>query len=257
MSDTGLPASLEMAWGLRERPSKGPKPGLTLDAIVTTAVQLASTEGLAAVSMVRVAKALGVSTMSLYRYVGARDELYILMQEAVTPPPPEPDPTAGWRASLTRWAHAQRAAFHRNLWLLRIPISGPPATPRSVEWMESGLSALSGTGLDEPTKLGVIMLVSGHVRSEAMLMSDLDAAYTARGLAPDDVLRRYTRTLAHLTDPERHPAVTRLLDSGELTGTEDPDADFEFGLGLILDGIEALISRGPSAGRTKPDKRAP
>jgi hypothetical protein len=69
--ETGLPASIEAAWGLRERPAKGPKPGLSLDRIVEAAVGVAATEGLAAVSMGRVAKELSVSTMSLYRYVAA------------------------------------------------------------------------------------------------------------------------------------------------------------------------------------------
>ncbi|WAU82137.1 TetR/AcrR family transcriptional regulator C-terminal domain-containing protein [Streptomyces sp. Qhu-G9] len=242
--DTGLPVSLATAWGFRARPSKGPKPGLSLDRIVAAAVGAAAAEGIGAVSMGRVAKELAVSPMSLYRYVGAKDELYVLMQEAVTPAPPEPMPEgAGWRAGLTRWARAQRAFFHENLWLLRIPVSGPPASPKSVAWMEYGLETLDGTGLDEGTKLGVIMLVSGYVRNEATLMSDLDAAYTARGHAPDEVLRRYQRTLAALTDPERHPAVTRVLESDALDQADEPDADFEFGLGVVLDGVAALIAR--------------
>lgn len=242
--DTGLPVSLATAWGLRERPSKGPKPGLSLERIVAAAVGVAAAEGIGAVSMGRVAKELGASPMSLYRYVGAKDELYVLMQEAVMPAPPEPLPAgAGWRAGLTRWAEAQRAVFHEHLWFLRIPVSGPPASPRSVAWMEHGLAALDGTGLDESAKLGVLMVVGGYVRNEAMLMSDLDAAITASGHTPDEVMRRYRRTLATLTDPERHPAVTRLLGSAVLDGTEEPDADFEFGLGVVLDGVAALIAR--------------
>ena len=66
-----LPASIAAAWGLRERPHKGPKPGLSLNRIIDAAVRLAASEGLAAVSMSRVASELGASTMSLYRYVSA------------------------------------------------------------------------------------------------------------------------------------------------------------------------------------------
>jgi len=242
--ETGLPASLATAWGFRARPSKGPKPGLSLDRIVAAAVRVADAEGIGAVSMGRVAKDLAVSPMSLYRYVAAKDELYILMQEAVTPSPPEPLPEeACWRAGLTRWARAQRTFFLKNLWLLRIPVSGPPASPKSVAWMEYGLAALDGTGLDEGSKLGLIMLVSGYVRNEAMLISDLDAAYTASGHTPDEVLRRYRRVLATLTDPARHPAVTRVLESDALDQADEPDGDFEFGLEVVLDGVAALIAR--------------
>ena len=58
-TESGLPASIEAAWGLRERPARGPKPGLSLERIVAAAVDLAASEGIAAVSMSRVARALG------------------------------------------------------------------------------------------------------------------------------------------------------------------------------------------------------
>ncbi|MFI1400101.1 TetR/AcrR family transcriptional regulator [Streptomyces sp. NPDC020681] len=250
-SGTGLPASIEAAWGLRERPAKGPKPGLSLDRIVDAAVALAAAEGLGAVSMGRVAKELGVSTMSLYRYVAAKDELYILMQEAVigTPPPP-PDPATGWRDAIAAWARAQREVFHRNLWVLRIPISGPPATPNNVAWWEQGLVALAETGLDDGTKISVILLVSGFVRNEALLMADMGAAIEASGVGPAEVMRRYATTLKRLADPDRYPSVARLLESGVMYEPDEPDYEFEFGLERILDGVEVLVrgSEGGSGG---------
>ncbi|NUK73209.1 TetR/AcrR family transcriptional regulator [Streptomyces lunaelactis] len=243
-SDTGLPASIEAAWGLRERPAKGPKPGLSLDRIVDTAVAVAAAEGLAAVSMGRIAKELGVSTMSLYRYVAAKDELYILMQEAVIgTPPPHPAPGTGWREALAAWARAQREVFHRNLWALRIPISGPPATPNSVAWWEQALVALEDTGLDEGEKISVILLVGGFVRNEALLMADLGAAIEASGLSPEEVMARYGRTLKRFADPDRYPALARMLESDVMFEPDDPDFEFTFGLDRVLDGIEVLIER--------------
>ena len=64
---TGLPASIEAAWGVRARPNKGPRPALSLERIVAAAVRVAAADGLQAVSMSRVAARPGVSTMSLYR----------------------------------------------------------------------------------------------------------------------------------------------------------------------------------------------
>ncbi|RSS81048.1 TetR/AcrR family transcriptional regulator [Streptomyces sp. WAC06614] len=249
---TGLPASLETAWGLRTRRPKGPRPALTLDRIVGAAVRLAATEGIAAVSMGRVAKELGVSTMSLYRYVAAKDELYVLMADAGvgTPPPLDPDAATarpGWRAALTDWAYQQRAVLQANTWVLRIPITGPPASPNQVAWMERGLAALAETGLREGQKLSVLMLIGGLVRNEATLMADMTDAIVTSGISPDQMLARYTAVLTALTDPERHPAVTRLLASGELGHADGPDTEFAFGLDRILDGLDALIAarRGP------------
>ncbi|MFJ8693907.1 TetR/AcrR family transcriptional regulator [Streptomyces roseolilacinus] len=241
---TGLPPGLEAAWGLRERPAKGPRPGLSVHRIVDAAVALAASEGLAAVSMGRVAKELGVSTMSLYRYVGAKDELYVLMQDAAIGAPPDPPPPGtGWREGLARWARAQRAVFQRHLWLLRILVSGPPATPNSVAWWEAGMEALAPTGLDEGAKISVVLLVGGFVRNEAGLTADLAAAMKATGETPEQVMARYGRTLRLLADPERYPAVARALESGAMDGPDDPDHEFRFGLERLLDGVQVLVER--------------
>ncbi|MCB5178979.1 TetR/AcrR family transcriptional regulator [Streptomyces antimicrobicus] len=243
---TGLPASLETAWGLRTRRGKGPRPALTLDRIVEAAVHLAATEGMEAVSMGRVAKELGASTMSLYRYVAAKDELYILMADAGVGTPPPLDPAAahpGWRRALTDWARQQRAVLQANRWILRIPITGPPATPNQVAWMERGLAALAPTGLTEGEKLSVLMLIGGFIRNEATLMADMMDAVIKGGMTPDQMLARYVTVLTALTDPERHPALTRLLASGELGHADGPDTEFQFGLDRILDGLEVLVAR--------------
>ncbi|MEU8506864.1 TetR/AcrR family transcriptional regulator C-terminal domain-containing protein [Streptomyces brevispora] len=61
------------------------------------------------------------------------------------------------------------------------------------------------------------------------------------------------RTLNRLVDPERRPAFSRLMASGVLWGTEEPDHEFRFGLERVLDGIDALVrerGRGRRPGRT-------
>lgn len=242
---TGLPASLAMAWGLRERPGKGPRPTLTLQRIVDAAVALAATEGMDAVSMGRVAKELGVSAMSLYRYVAAKEELYILMSDAGvgTPPPLPPDADGwGWRELLSDWAYAQRTLLMTKPWILRIPITAPPATPNQLGWMDRGLAAMAGTGLRESEKLSTIILIGGLVRNEATMAADMMDAIVKSGVSPDKVVGQYVRTLRLLTGPDTHPAVTRLLESDAFTGSDEPDFQFRFGLRRLLDGLAELIS---------------
>lgn len=242
--DTGLPASLEMAWGLRERPGKGPRPTLTLPKIVDAAVALAAAEGMEAVSMGRLAKELGVSTMSLYRYVTAKEELYILMSDAGvgTPPAPSGEEGAGWRELLSEWAYAQRAVLMANTWILRIPITGAPVSPNQLAWMERGLAAMAGTALEEGEKLSTIILIGGLVRNEATMAADMMDAIMKSGVSPDQVMGQYLRTLRLMTGPDTHPAVTRLLGSDAFAGSGEPDFQFSFGLNRILDGLAELIS---------------
>lgn len=108
--------SLELLWGLDERPSRGPKPGLTLDRIVTTAVAVADADGLGALSMRRVATDLGVGTMSLYRYVPGKAELLDLMLDKVAEfdADAHPDPAAGWRPAMEALARGSRQQYQRH-----------------------------------------------------------------------------------------------------------------------------------------------
>jgi AcrR family transcriptional regulator len=237
-----LPASLEAAWGLRDRPHKGPKPGLSLRRIVDAGVRVAASEGLGAVSMSRVAAELGASTMSLYRYVAAKDELLDLMVDTALGGPPPPQDGPGWREGLSRWAWAQRAALYRNQWALRIPISGLPVTPNQVAWFENGLRCLAGTDLGEEAKASVVLLISNYVRAEATVGADIGAAIAARRATPDEWMSYYGRLLASLTDPQRYPAISRLLAAGVFDRADGPADEFVFGLTRILDGIGVLVS---------------
>ena len=134
--DRRLPASIEAAWGLLPGHGRGRPPALSLERVVESGVRLASTQGLAAVSMARVAAELGSSTMSLYRYVATKDELLVLMVDAALGPPPETDPARGWRAELARWAWGQHERIRAHPWTIGVPIAGPPTTPNQVAWLK-------------------------------------------------------------------------------------------------------------------------
>ncbi|MDG4758818.1 TetR/AcrR family transcriptional regulator [Micromonospora sp. WMMD710] len=242
-----IPPAIESAWGLRERPPKGPRPGLTVPGIVDAAVRVADADGLSAVSMSRVAKELGAATMALYRYVGSKDELLLLMVDTgYGPPPGPPSPGDGWRAGLTRWARAEHDVLRHRTWLLHVPITGPPITPQQLGWLEDGLRCLDDTGLAEAEKMSVILLITGYVRNEATLTAQIAEGSRAAGIDPGELMPAYGRTVARLIDPARYPALHRVLTSGVLNQDDDPDDEFTFGLDRILDGIETLVRRRAS-----------
>jgi len=237
-----LPQSVEIAWGLRDRPTKGPRPTLHIDRIVEAAVRIAATDGLAAVSMGRVAKELGVGTMSLYRHVGAKDELLVLMTEAAyDTPPPAPVPDEGWRAGLTRWAQRLYEVSTANSWVLRMPVAGPPATPNQLAWMEGALTALAGSGLAPGRQVEVVMLLAGFVRTEATTASDLATAMATAGSSEQEAMEAYGRLMTKLVTPERFPQVAAAFAAGVAEEDDSPQQRFDFGLAVLLDGIAALI----------------
>lgn len=259
-----LPPPLAALWRTAEPPRRGPRPGLTLDQITDAAVAIADAEGLRAVSMARVAEALGVSTMALYRYVTSKDELLVLMYDAgladLRPPGPEarllgpaPDGAPAWRARLLEWFEAQLAAVRRHPWLMQAATSIPAPGPRQLALLESGLEALDGTALPPEQRLGVVGAASLLVLSEGTIL----AAAARRGAPSEDApatgdeavhpaLVDYATLLRTLADPATHPRIVEALDAGAFDDAPDeviPDDGVAFRVGLFLDGVEALVAR--------------
>jgi AcrR family transcriptional regulator len=246
-SATPLGPGVLSAWGRRDRPTKGPRPELTVERIVDAAVAVAEADGLGAVSMSRVATELGASTMALYRHVASKEELLELMVDAAHGPPPPVPVDAGWRPGLAAWARNMHAAYLARPWSLRVPTGAPPVTPHAVAWMEQGLACLAGAGLAQWERVATILAVAGYVRSDATLQADLTAAAAASGLSPDAAFAAWGARLAPLLDDRRFPELTALLTSEEpgAPGADNPegDAEFLFGLDRLLDGIATHLRR--------------
>src|SRR5580693_3019855 len=141
-----LPPGLDLLWGRRERGRRGPRPGLSADAIAAAAIRLADAEGLDTVSMARVAAELGVTTMALYRYVANKDELLQLMWNASAIGTEhlviEGD---GWRSLLRAWAVIQRDMIDLHPWIAQMPMAAPPVAPNSLRFVERGLATMDET----------------------------------------------------------------------------------------------------------------
>ena len=245
--ETGLPASYELAWGLRDRPTKGPRRGLSLEQIVDAGIRVANAEGIGGVSMSRVASELGTSAMALYRYVAAKDELLWLMIDGALGQLDAGEPTEGtWRERLERWARTELAAYRKFPWVLRIPINGPPFMPNQMRFLEWALRAMGGTGLREDEKMSTALLLTSFTRSFALLRSDFAAAYDA-GAPNARATDNLGELVRKLTSSAEFPALHAVVDAGTFDDDEHPadslDHDFQFGLERILDGLAALIER--------------
>ena len=249
-----LPPGLDLLWGRRGPGSRGPRRGLSVDRIVHAAMSVADAEGLEAVSMARVAKELGFTPMSLYRYVTGKDELLQLMWNASAQGAEDLVlEGAGWRQQLQSWAIAQREAFDLHPWLTQMPLAAPPMAPNSLTFVELGLGALDGTGLRDSDKLKVIGLLSSYTLSEAKMANDAaraarDAAQAAAaaGASEPQPPWSFEALLRELVDEQAYPRLHRLAWTAD-AGGRPPDSgereQFLFGLGMILDGVQALIDR--------------
>ena len=234
---TELPRVLEQLWGIEGRQRPGPKPAFHISDIGRAAIKLADAGGLPAVSMSKVAAELGFTTMSLYRYVDAKDDLYTVMLDHAFGEPPALD-QPGWRSRITAWAEAFRDAMVRHPWILQVPVFEPPLSPNQLAWMEHGLLAFEDTALTGPERMSAMLLVNIYVRGAVQITADMQTRSPEEARERD---RLYAERLQLLADPERFPAINAGMAGFE--EADDDPSEFAFGLETVLDGIQARIDR--------------
>lgn len=246
-SEPALPHAVALAWGVAANPQRGPRRELSIERIVETAIAVADAEGLGAVSMARIAAELGYTTMSLYRYVTAKDDLLQLMQDEVSGFELPPSTGEDWRAELRTWAQLTMAQLAKHPWFTDVPITGIPLMPNQLRVLEAGLAALERTPLDGPEKMATVLVVANHAREVGMISRQI----ASTGASPEQASgAAYEQTLRELLDPAEYPQVTTLLEAGALTNPGFDDAGY--GLERILDGIAAFIAAKPARGE-EPD----
>ncbi|NGO48631.1 TetR/AcrR family transcriptional regulator [Streptomyces ureilyticus] len=237
--------TLHLLWDTGKRPSRGPKPGLTLDRIVEAAIQIADTEGLEAVSMRRLSTELGTGTMSLYRYVPGKGELLDLMLDRVQRPGDEAALGEDWRATLAALGRETLALYRRHPWLLQVNQTRPVLGPGAVESLELVLARIKDMGLTDPELISAIVMIEGYVVGAARTQLYGKEAERKSGLTDAEFWGAQTPVLEKVLATGRYPVLASLSDDAF---SYDFD-HFEFGLQRILDGLESLVARrGKAAG---------
>lgn len=237
MTTSGDPArAMALLW----EETGGRRPGLTARGIVEAAIALADAEGLAAVSMRRVAAGLGFSTMSLYRHVPGKTELLNAMVDAVNAESPNLDDVPGdWRAKLELAAREEYALSHRHPWVLGVPWTRSPLGPNSLDAFESVLRAVAGTGLDHAEMIQVVNAVFQYVRGAAKEAVDSSEVERDSGVSDRQWWLAHTELFDRYVTENRFPTLTAAQAAGAFPRAARHS--FEFGLARMLDGVAALI----------------
>jgi AcrR family transcriptional regulator len=162
-ADVGATPSTQLSiWDLPEHRTRGPRPRHDRATIAATAVRIADTEGLDAVTMRRVASELGIANMSLYNYVPAKDNLAQLIidhlaAEYAYPGTPGPDA----RSAIANLARQARDIARRHPWLPGLLHRPMPPGPNGLRYLDYFLGLLADSGLGTGVKLEVIAMISG------------------------------------------------------------------------------------------------
>jgi AcrR family transcriptional regulator len=222
--------------------------------IATAAIAVADAEGIEAVSMRRVARELGLGTMSLYHYVRGKDELLDLMSDAILGGQIVDDAELrkGWRSGLRAIAFATRANFERHPWIMGAMRPRPRAIPgpNSLRHFDQSVAAVAATGVDVRTQMEIVALIDDYVFG-FVLRASLATFEAREEQAEPGWMQAVFDYMWGELETGAYPSIRRLADANRASGGSDEDlaamaldeGRFERGLERLLDGVAAELER--------------
>ena len=212
--------AMRRLWGQQAKRRRGPRPALSVHAIVEAALELADAEGLAAVSMARVGDALQCTAMALYRHIGSKDELLTLLVDRVAADAPALPEGLGWRDGLEAWTRVQIDGVLAHPWLLDLPLASTPLGPHRTRWIDQGFGVMRRLDLPTEEKGQILSLLSQHVLAEARVQVEIRHLTTSP-------FADLAQIIDHLADVEELPHLFAAFADGS-----GGDADEAFGIEL-------------------------
>lgn len=244
--------SMALLWGTVTPSGRGPRPALSIDQIVTTAIDIADADGLDEVSMRKIGTRLGRTAMALYTYIPGKGELIDLMVDRVQAELPRSyDLSLGWRVGLSEFARHTWALYQRHPWLVRISASRSVLGPHETNAFEAALTIVADLGLTGLDVTRMINVLSAFVRGAAQTMVETREAESVTGVSENDWWTARSAILDEAVDDwaTRYPTITRIgRDRGfdvadHTTGYLEQKAKdtFEIGLTVLLDGLASYV----------------
>jgi AcrR family transcriptional regulator len=210
---------------------------LTRERIISAAMELIEREGVDAVSMRRIAAQLDSGVMALYNHVPSKLALLEGVAERVMSGVDfSVDPDASWEDLVRAQARAFRQALRAYPRCAMVTVSRPATSAAELRPMEHALTLLRSVGFGEEDAVRVVRMFIGYI-----IGSLLREVGVAPGLVPqrplghDQSFLEADRPVG--LDPAEFPLVTSM--SAEIM-QRDHDADFEFGLNLLVHAISEL-----------------
>ncbi len=226
---------------LRGRPSR-----LDIRQIVEAAIGLADALGLEGLTMRALAGALRSSPMALYAHVPSRADLLVLMLDRACAAMSRREPEgAGWRARVEAVVRDHRDLILNHPWIAELPATRPPPGPGQIAKYDRDLRALDELGLGavelDRTLAALLDLGSGSARQAVAARRERGGS----GLTDEEWWAALAPHLERAFDPERFPLAARVGTAAATAtgGAYDPNATFEHGLVLMLDGLEDRLRR--------------
>lgn len=230
----------DLLWGDEADSAATRRSPLDRTRIVQAALRVADAEGLAAVTMRRVATELGTGAMSLYRHVPGKEALVSLMIDEVLGEEAVPSqPSGDWRGDLRTLASSMWDFIQRHPWYPEAVMERPPITPRGVAAFEFALSILDDTGLPLNERAVIVVTVSGTVLRAAQNAAAEERARSRFQISDEEVGSSIGALLGAVMERGEYPRFREVVTNADRL---NPKEEMQVSVELILDGAAARIA---------------
>jgi AcrR family transcriptional regulator len=215
-------------------PDPAPKIPLSRERVLQMAIRLADEEGIAALSMRKLAQGLGVKAMSLYNHVANKDDLLDGMVDIVASEIAVPSLETDWQTAMRRRATSAHAVLLRHPWATMELVSRVNVGPAMLRYIDATLGCLRAAGFSFEMADHAWNAIDSHIYG--FTLQELNFPFEAAEYA--DVAESYVAMIP----ADQYPHLNGLTHH-VMAGHYDGLHDFEFGLDLILEGLEQLRNR--------------
>lgn len=209
------------------------RPPLNRERILLAAVEIADEHGVDAVTMREVASKLGVKAMSLYNHVANKDDILDGMADLVVAQLDLPADVDQWREAMRRRAISAHRVFDRHPWVPRLLDSNKSDGPATLRYFDWTLGILAGAGFSMDGALRAFSLLDSYIYGFGIQELNFSAG---SDLSPEE----RAEALIEFLPAEKYPHLHRMASHAMQVGY-DAEADFAFGLEIILDGLARIL----------------
>jgi AcrR family transcriptional regulator len=223
-----------------ERVSR-PRHPLSKQRVLEAAVRLADSAGIEALSMRRLGQELGVEAMSLYNHVANKEEILDGMVDIVVGEIDPPTTGTDWKSAMRHRILSARRSLLRHPWASAVIVTRVNVTPAMLQYMDSMAGILRGGGFSIDLTHHAFHVLGSRILGFVQELYDDSEAMADSPDASAVMLQQMAGVYPYIT--EMATAITH--DSQTTVGSGcDDQFEFEFGLDLILDGLERLRDTG-------------
>jgi AcrR family transcriptional regulator len=211
---------------------------LTRARVLRAAIALADERGAEELTMRKLAKELGVEAMSLYNHVANKTDLLDGMVDVVFGEIEAPAPGGDWKAELRKRATSTRAALNRHRWAIGEMEGRTTHGPNNLRLHDAVLGCLRAAGFSIEMTVHAMSVQDAYIYGFALQQSDMSSE------TPQDFAAEARRQMREYADALReYPHLVEVVGDHVARTGYDYDAEFRFGLDVILDRLEQLLTQ--------------